>query len=206
MHIKALPLTLTLSLGLGVATAAQADTLALGAAAPQTSVKMKCAVTKKKVSLADAKGKNGSLVVFTCNNCPYSVAWEERIVALGHEYAKQGIGTILVNSNDPSIAKTDTYALMQQRAKERGMKMSYVVDEKSAVARAFGASKTPEVFLFSKDKKLVYHGAIDANHKDADNPEKRYLKDAIDAVVQGKAPPMAETKALGCGIKFGETS
>jgi hypothetical protein len=191
-----------------ISSAALADDkpLALGATAPMAATKMKNTVDGKSVSIADVKGAKGTLVVFTCNNCPYAKAWEERIVDLGHTYSKKGVGSILINSNDPTIAKHDTPELMQARAKERAMKVPYTIDEGSAIAKAFGASVTPEAFLFDKSGKLVYHGTIDDNHKEADKVSKRYLKDALEAVVGGKAVPAAETKSLGCGIKFKKVS
>jgi hypothetical protein len=184
-----------------------AKSLALGAKAPMTDTKMKN-VDGKMVSIADVaqKGAKGTLVVFTCNHCPFAKAWEQRIVELGNGYAKKGIGVILINANDPATHAADDYPEMQARAKSLGMQVPYVVDDTSAVARAFGASVTPEAFLFGKDRKLVYHGAIDDNHKEPAKVEKRYLRDALDAVVGGKAPATTETKSLGCGIKFRKVS
>ena len=141
-------------------------------------------------------------MVFTCNHCPFAKDWEQRIVELANTYARKGIGVMLVNANDPATHPEDGYAEMQTRAKSRGMKVPYVVDETSGVARAFGASVTPEAFLFDKSGKLAYHGAIDDNRKEPDKVKERYLKDALDAVVAGKAPAVPETKSLGCGIKF----
>jgi peroxiredoxin len=180
--------------------------LALGATAPMASTKLKNSIDGKPVSISDVKGSKGTLVVFTCNGCPYAKAWEERIVELGNGYSKKGVGAILVNSNDPTIADKDTPELMRARAKERGMQVPYAVDEGSSVAKAFGATVTPEAFLFDKAGKLVYHGTIDDNHKEASKVSKRYLKDALEAVVSGKPVPAAETKSLGCGIKFKKVS
>jgi peroxiredoxin len=181
--------------------------LALGAKAPMADTKMKN-VDGKTVSIAEvaAKGPKGTLVVFTCNHCPYAKAWEQRIVELANAYGKKGIGVILINANDPAKYKDDDFPEMQARAKSLGMQVPYVVDETSAVARAFGATVTPEAFLFGRDQKLVYHGTIDDNHKEPAKVQKRYLRDALDAVVSGKAPPTAETKSLGCGIKFRKVS
>lgn len=175
--------------------------LALGAAVPAATTKMKN-VDGKMLSIADVKGKAGTLVIFTCNHCPFARAWEERIVELGNGYAKKGLGVILVNANDPTKHEDDGYVQMQERARSRGMQVPYVVDETSAVARAFGASVTPEAFLFDKNGKLVYHGAIDDNHRDPGKVQKRYLKDALDAVTAGKTPAVQESKSMGCGIKF----
>ena len=109
---------------------------------------------------------------------------------------------MLVNANDPTMHAEDGFEEMQARAKSRGMKIPYVVDDTSGVARAFGASVTPEAFLFDKAGKLAYHGTIDDNRKEPDKVKARYLKDALDAVVAGKKPAVPETKGLGCGIKF----
>jgi len=154
------------------------------------------------VSIADVSGKKGTLVMFTCNSCPWVKAWEKRMVEIGNAYAKRGIGVIAVNANDPEAKAEDGYAEMQRRAKQRGMRYPYVVDATSDLARAFGASHTPEAFLFDAKGNLVYHGAIDDNARKPDRVEQRYLRDALDAVLQSKAVPMAETKSLGCTIKF----
>ena len=109
---------------------------------------------------------------------------------------------VAVNANDPSAAAEDGYDGMVSRAKEKGFAFPYVVDATSGVAKAFGATRTPEAFLFDKDGKLAYHGAVDDNMQDATKVEKSYLKDALDAVAGGKAVPVAETKSIGCSIKF----
>jgi len=184
------------------ATLAATQALVAGAPAPPATTKMKNAVDGKPVSIADVAGKAGTLVVFTCNHCPFARGWEQRIVALGNEYAKKGIGVILINANDPSGHEVDGLEGTQARAKEAGMQFPYVIDETSAVARAFGAEKTPEAFLFDKKGKLAYHGAIDDNMREPDKVTKRYLKDALDAVVAGKAPAVPESKGIGCSIKL----
>lgn len=203
-------LTIALSavtmLAAGAASAEEASALKLGAKAPMADAKMKSATDGKEVTIAKAAGKKGTLVVFTCNNCPYAKAWEERIVELGNTYSKKGIGVLLINSNDPSVAKGDTFEATAKRAKERGMQFPYALDEKSAIAKAFGAQRTPEAFVFDQGGKLVYHGTIDDNHEDASKVQKRFLKDALEAVLTGKAPALQETKSLGCGIKFPKVS
>jgi peroxiredoxin len=186
---------------LAVAGPARAEVLALGAAPPMTDMKM-MNVNGEEVTIAGVQGKNGTLVIFSCNACPYAKAWEERIVTLGNEYAKKGIGVVMINSNDPNVQADDSYDVMKQRAESRGMEFPYVVDATSDVARAYGATRTPEAFLFDKKGKLVYHGAIDDNSKDASAVKARYLKDALTAVSAGKKIKMAETKSIGCGIKF----
>jgi peroxiredoxin len=191
-----------LPLVLAAATAAHAGgVLAIGSAMPSGDVKMK-SVDGKEMSISDVKGAQGTLVVFTCNHCPFAKMWETRIVELGNAYQAKGIGVIAVNANDPSVAAEDGYDQMVSRAKEKGFAFPYVVDATSGVAKAFGAARTPEAFLFDKDGKLVYHGAVDDNGQDAAKVDKAYLKDALDAVAGGKAVPVAETKSIGCSIKF----
>ena len=187
--------------GAGDNTGAGAGALAAGAKAPLATTKMKN-VDGKMVAIADVTGKAGTLVVFTCNHCPFAKGWEERIVELANGYSKKGIGVILINANDPAKYAEDGFAEMQARAKTRGLQAPYVVDETSAVARAFGATVTPEAFLFDKSGRLAYHGTVDDNHQDAAKVQSRYLKDALEAVATGKAPTQPETKSLGCGIKF----
>jgi thiol-disulfide isomerase/thioredoxin len=195
-----------IAIGTAAAAASAAESsggLVLGSKAPEAAAKTKMKnVDGKMLSIADVAGKSGTLVVFTCNHCPFAKDWEQRIVELANTYAGKGIGVVLVNANDPATHPEDGYDEMQARARSRGMKVPYVVDATSGVARAFGASVTPEAFLFDKGGKLAYHGTIDDNRKQPDKVKARYLKDALDAVVAGKAPPVPETKGLGCGIKF----
>lgn len=175
-----------------------ADALKIGDALPSADTKMKN-VDGKTVSINDVKGTKGTWVVFSCNHCPFAKAWEGRIMDLNKTYSAQGIGMIMINPNDPAAQPIDSYEEMQQRAKDRGYTFPYVVDDGSVVARAFGASRTPESFLFDKDGKLVYHGAVDDN-KDLEDVTKTYLKDALEAVVAGKDVAVKETRAIGCGI------
>lgn len=175
--------------------------LAIGAPAPQREVKMQ-GVDGRSLSIADVAGKKGTLVVFTCNHCPFAKAWETRIAKLGNEALKAGVGVIAINANDPSAFPEDDFDGMKARAKKLGLKFPYVVDATSDVARAFGATRTPEVFLFDAKGALVYHGAVDDNSRDAGAVKQRWLQDAVAAVSTGKAVPTAETKALGCTIKY----
>jgi peroxiredoxin len=198
---------LAVALALGSAASAQepAASLALGATAPAASVKMK-GVDGREISVADAKGEKGTLVIFTCNHCPWVKAWESRIVEIANAARAKGIGVIAINPNDPAAYPEDAYDEMQKRAKDRGMRYPYVVDATSEVARAFGASHTPEIFLFGKDGKLAYKGAVDDNAKEPEKVKTHYLADALEAVAAGNAPAMAETKALGCSIKLRKTT
>jgi peroxiredoxin len=184
---------------MSVATSALA--LSIGDKAPKTDVKMKN-VDGQELSIANAAGPKGTLVIFSCNHCPFVKAWESRITEIGNTYRDKGVGVIAINSNDPSAYPEDSYEQMQKRAKDRGFKFAYVVDATSEVAQAFGASHTPEAFLFDKDGKLIYHGAIDDNSKDANQVAAPYLKDALNALLAGSQIATKETKSIGCGIKF----
>jgi hypothetical protein len=175
--------------------------LAIGSVVPMAEAKMKN-VDGRELAIADVKREKGTLVLFTCNACPWVKAWESRIVEIGNTYSASGIGVIAINSNDPGKVPEDGFEVMQERARERGMKFPYVVDATSAVARAFGATRTPEAFVFDAAGKLVYHGTIDDNAKEPDKVTERYLTDALEALVAGREVALKETKALGCTIKF----
>ena len=175
--------------------------LTLGATIPRAEAKLRN-VDGKDVTIASLKGRKGTLVVFTCNACPWAKKWEARLTRIGNEALKRGIGVVAINANDPERNKEDGYEVMQARAKDRGMKFAYAMDRTSDVARAFGASRTPEAFLFDASGALVYHGAIDDNADDAAKVTRPYLEDAVNAVAAGKGVGTAQTKALGCSIKF----
>src|ERR1700722_17822113 len=142
---------------LTVGSFAKAD-LKFGDPIPKADVKMKNIDDTMK-SISDVKGKNGTLVVFSCNHCPYARAWEGRIVALAGQAKAKDIGVIMINSNDPTNLPEDSFEGM----KKKTYSFPYVVDSTSNLARTFGATKTPDVFLFNKDGALVYKGAVDDN-------------------------------------------
>jgi len=196
---------LALALAAGHATTASAQgnagPIALGTKTPMADFKMQT-TAGKEVSLDSVKGKKGTLVVFTCNTCPFAKGWEERIVAIGNKAADNGVGMIAINSNDPERVEGDAMTAMQERAKMRGIEYAYAADPTGAVARAFGASHTPEVFLFDAKGKLVYHGAVDDNVDDPKAVKQTYLADAVADLSAGKALRNAQTKAICCGIKF----
>ena len=175
--------------------------LAIGSAIPMAGEKMKN-VDGKEIAVTEVRGAKGTLVIFTCNACPYAKAWEDRIVALGNEFKAKGIGVIAVNANDPGKQAEDGYDTMKTRAHDKGYGFPYVVDATSNLARAYGATRTPEAFLFDAQGKLVYHGTVDDNAQDPGKVTARYLQDALQAVSSGQDVAVKETKALGCGIKF----
>lgn len=179
----------------------QSFALQVGEMMPDFKQPLKSALTKKNVNLSDLKGKKGTLVIFSCNHCPYVKAWDERMVKIGNEYLEKGFGVVFINSNDPKQFAADGFDVMVEKSKNR-MKFHYVMDETSDAARAFQATKTPEVFLFDTSNKLVYTGAIDDNAEDATKVKTQYLRTALDEVLAGKKVSVSESKALGCGIKM----
>ena len=193
--------TLMLALPLLMAVSAVAGELEIGADLPLADVKM-ADVSGKKVSLNDAMGENGLLVVFSCNTCPWVDAWEDRYVKVSKKYQKKGVGMIAVNPNEASRKKGDSMDDMKARAKKAKYDFYYTVDEESKLASAFGATRTPHIYLFNKKGTLVYRGAIDDNARRPRKVESAYLMDAIDAMIAGKQIKTTSTKALGCSIKF----
>ena len=178
--------------------------VAIGDPAPMRDVAMK-SVAGKDVSVAGVAGKKGTLVIFMCNHCPWVKMWQTRIAAIGNDAAARGIGVVAINPNDPAAYPEDAFDEMVARAKKVGFKFPYAVDATSDMARAYGATHTPEAYLFDADGKLVYHGGVDDNARDPKAVKQPWLRQAVDAVVGGKAVPIAETKALGCSIKFRES-
>lgn len=175
--------------------------LALGSPAPMRDLMMK-SVDGHERSIASVAGRKGTLVVFTCNTCPYARGWEDRIALIGNAAVKRGLGVIAVNANDPELNSGDSFDGMIARAKKLGLKFPYAVDATSDLARAFGASATPEAFLFDAKGQLVYHGTVDDNMRDPKAVKDPWLRQAVDAVAAGHPVATAETKAMGCSIKF----
>lgn len=176
-------------------------TIELGAKMPKLDYVM-LNTTGDKYVLKEALGKNGALVIFSCNTCPFVVQWEDRYNELAEHCNRLGIGMILVNSNEAKRTGDDSFEKMKEHAAEMNYKMPYLVDENSVLANAFGAKTTPHVFLFNNKTELVYRGAIDDNSKDASAVEHSYLKDAIHGLSyeNGKIE-VPETPAKGCSIK-----
>jgi len=159
-------------------------------------------ISGKNITLATAKGDAGTLVVFSCNTCPWVIRWEDRYVSLANTYAQKGIGIIAVNSNAARFGGEDSLEEMLEHAKNNGYNFPYAQDPESELASAFGATKTPHIYLFNGDDKLVYRGAIDDNAKNAKKVDVPFLANAIDALLAGNPINPQTTKALGCSIKF----
>ncbi len=177
-----------------------AGVLPIGADLPKSDLKMKD-VSGKEISLNNVKKKNGLLVMFSCNTCPYVVKNQTRTVEISEYATQNNVGVMIVNSNENLRSDDDSYEAMKAYAKEQGYKWSYVVDKNSVLADAFGATRTPETFLFNKEGKLVYHGAIDNNPQDADAVSRKHLAVAIDELVGGKDITIKTSKSVGCSIK-----
>lgn len=189
-----------------IATAGKTDAappaaLAIGQPVPMRDQKMKN-VDGRELSIGDVTGKRGTLVIFMCNHCPWVKMWQGRIAKVGNAALARGIGVIAVNANDPAAYPEDDFDNTKTRAKDLAFKFPYVVDATSDLARAFGATRTPEAYLFDAGGKLVYHGAVDDNAKEAKSVENPWLQQAVTAVAAGKAVATTETKAFGCGIKL----
>lgn len=173
--------------------------LGLNAPLPMADEKMKD-VSGKEVSLNSTKTTKGLLVIFSCNTCPYVKLSESRIKQISDNCLKQGIGCIIINSNEDQRKEDDSFDAMVKYASAQKYTCPYVVDVNSKIADAFGATRTPQCFLFNS-KGLIYKGAIDDNVKDVDLVKAHYLKDAIDALAKNETPKMQETKSIGCTIK-----
>jgi len=158
----------------------------------------------KMVSLSDFPDAKGFAVIFTCNHCPYAIAYQDRIIDLDKKYKAVGYPVIAINPNDAEIAPDDSYDKMVERAKEKDFNFPYLYDETQEVYRKYGAKRTPHVYLLQKkgsDLVVQYIGAIDDNYQDASKVTTPYLANAIDALLAGKAPEPGLTKAIGCSIK-----
>jgi thioredoxin-related protein len=176
------------------------DPLPIGAALPNQEMKMKD-ISGGEVSFKDAMKENGLLVMFSCNTCPVVHKYESRTVESCKKALESKIGVILLNSNEANRDNGDSFDDMKDYAKQLGYQWNYVVDAKSTMADLFGASRTPEVFLFDKNGKLVYHGAIDDNPNGPGEVTRQHLSIAIDELISGKNISMTTTRSVGCSIK-----
>ncbi|MDP5082396.1 MAG: thioredoxin family protein [Winogradskyella sp.] len=158
----------------------------------------------KMVSLADYKDAKGFIVIFTCNTCPYAVAYEDRVEALNKKYANKGYPVIAIMPNNTEVMPGDNMTAMQARAKAKGFTFPYLTDKGQKIYPQYGATKTPHVYILEKTKKgneVKYIGAIDDNYKDANAVTVKYAEDAIDALLTKKEIKVKSTRAIGCSIK-----
>lgn len=159
----------------------------------------------ENVSLGDYKNAKGYIVIFTCNHCPFAVAYEDRINALHKKYSPKGYPVIAINPNDAEAYPSDSYGEMKTRAKDKSFAFAYLHDATQKIAKAYGATKTPHVYILQKkgEKNYVrYIGAIDDNTYNADEVKETYAENAVDALLKGSKVSKNYTRAVGCSIKW----
>jgi thioredoxin-related protein len=176
------------------------NSLPIGAAIPKPDMKIKD-VNGSLISLNEVKKDNGLLVMFSCNTCPYVHKNQSRTKAICSFALEQNIGVILLNSNEGGRRSGESLAEMQQYAKQQGYNWYYSLDSENILADAFGATRTPECFLFDKNGKLVYHGAIDDSPADITEMKRSHLKEAITEMISGKTISVTESRSIGCTIR-----
>lgn len=198
MKKRILSLILTLSIGF-VASYAQ-NTINIGESSEGIAFEVEELNGTKKM-LRSYSGSRGLLVIFSCNTCPFVVAWEDRYNELYDLCKKNNFEMVLINSNEAFRGDKDSPQAMKDHVKKQGYKMPYVLDNNHRIADAFGAKTTPHVFLFDSNLKLIYKGAIDDNHKDKNAVTKHYLADAIKSAAKNDTPNPDTTNAVGCSIK-----
>ncbi|WP_179022489.1 thioredoxin family protein [Winogradskyella forsetii] len=156
------------------------------------------------VSLSDYEDAKGYIITFTCNTCPYAVAYEDRIEALNKKYAAKGFPVIAIMPNNTEVKPGDNMEAMKTRAEEKGFTFPYLMDKDQKVYPQYGATKTPHMYVLQKTDKgnvVKYIGAIDDNYKDEDAVKETYVEDAVDALLNGEEVKVKETRAIGCSIK-----
>lgn len=194
-------LCLLLALMLGGLTSTMAQTgpgLGVGEKAPDFRLKN---VDGKMVSMADYPQAKGFILIFTCNHCPFSVAYEDRIIALQSEFGPKGYPVIAINPNDPEAQPDDSFEAMVVRAREKEFNFPYLMDEGQKIYPQYGATRTPHVYILDNERVVRYIGAIDDNFSDPDQVKVRYVADAVQALLKGGKPEPDFTRAVGCTIK-----
>lgn len=159
-------------------------------------------VDGRNYSLSDFRDKKILVVIFSCNHCPYVQAYEDRIIALQEEFKDKGVSFIAINSNDDKNYPEDSFENMVKRAKMKGYNFPYLRDKSQDVARVYGATHTPHIFVFDEKRRLRYTGKIDDNWREPDKVKERYLRDAILDLLEGREVRNPETYAIGCTIKW----
>lgn len=177
----------------------QNQKLMIGSQAPNFDLK---GIDGKRYSLQSFNKSSVLLIIFNCNHCPYVQAYEQRIINLQLDYREKGLQIVAINSNDDINYPEDSFESMVKRAKAKGFNFIYLRDDTQEIAKAFGATHTPELFLFDKERKLVYIGKIDDNWMEPSKVVTPYLRNAIDEVLKGKPVSVPETFAIGCTIKW----
>ncbi len=174
--------------------------LAIGSSLPKGNNTLQD-VSGKEITLQSSINKNGLLVMFSCNTCPYVIKNEARTIEACNYAIKNGMGVVVLNSNEANRGGEDSFEAMKAYAKQQGYKWNYAVDKNNEIADAFGANRTPECYLFNKEGKLVYHGAIDDSPSDAAAVQRHHLREAVNELNQGKDISVKTSRSVGCSIK-----
>ena len=163
-------------------------------------------------SLPGVDGKTWSLdsfddaqllvVVFTCNHCPYAIASEDRLIDIHRDYKSRGVQLVAINPNDANKYPADSFDKMKERAADKGFDFPYLYDESQEVARSYDAACTPDIFVFDRDRKLIYNGRIDDNWQEPDRATRHDLRRVIDAALEGRAVGFEHVPSMGCSIKW----
>jgi len=181
--------------------AQDAKQLQPGDAMPRVSTEMYSATTGSLIPYYQPAGKNGLLVIFSCNTCPFVVK-NESVTKQTIQYAKEhNVGVVIINSNEAKREGDDSFGAMKAYAAKQGYSVPYLEDKGSKLADAFGANHTPEIFLFNSQNKLVYKGAMNDNPGNPESAKVVYINNAIDAMIAGKTIDPNATKSIGCSIK-----
>jgi peroxiredoxin len=177
--------------------------LKIGDKAPDFNLK---STEGKLISLSGIQGNKGAIVVFTCNHCPFSIAYEDRIIALHKKFSSLGYPVVAINSNDAQKVPEESFKHMKKRAKEKSFPFVYLQDETQETAKAYGATRTPHVFILQREADgtyvLMYIGAIDNNTDDPAAADKKYVENAVNELLLGNTVSLTSTKAIGCSIKW----
>ena len=164
-------------------------------------------VDGKMVGLSDFKDAKGIILIFDCNTCPVSKAYNSRIIALNERYKGKGFPVITVNTNDPGMSPGDSFEEMVKRAENKNYDFPYLVDESQSIGKRFGATNTPHSFVLKREGaqfRIVYIGAIDNSARDESKADRKYVEEAVEATIGGTQIVDPKTKAIGCGIKYRE--
>ena len=173
--------------------------MAIGDTAPDTTLP---GTDGSEHRVGEGDGSAATVVYWTCNHCPYALAWEDRVHDVSRDYADRGVRVLAINSNNVVTHPADSFEAMADRVeREGGWPHPYLHDESQATAHAYGAKTTPDVFVFDRDLRLRYRGAPDADYDDP-GQEAAWLRAALDAVLEGSEPEIAETRPVGCGVKW----
>ena len=175
------------------------ETLKLGSKLPDFNLP---STDGKNYSVDSFADKKALIVIFSCNHCPYVIAYEERMKQIQEDYSLKGVAIVAINSNDDKEYPDDSFENMKKRADEKNFNFPYLRDESQEIAKAFDATHTPEIFLFDEKRELAFHGKIDDNWQEPEKAKSKYLREALDELLEGKEISVPETFTIGCTIKW----